>query len=1694
MAAKGSCSITYNVRDMNGKPKVSALWKDLTKVFSGDRRQTMIHYLLSKDGNFLSDNVDTLEFDVDGEVTIESLKRAMDGSGIEGNLSNSVVLTSLNKELGAGRYEYDEALSNVLRFNKGNQFAKGGKDGKGGFMATLTREADGYYSIKVVPRTSEEEYKLADHVQNKLMTDAVITMLENMGLSTEFLRSSRLATKYSTQNPVQDADGLYKVVSVLNGENTAPEVAEAAGHFIVGAMADNPNVRRVVDMLSDLDLQQALFKNEASPFYREGFIVSSESAEEAAGILIGEQLLTPFKDAQNERLATERWKESWKGWTAREKVKALWQQLRNLLGRIARFVGERLGVVKPSEVRGMVESARLAASTAAMGFLSNPEAANPDAALASAHTYVRKSSREMLSEATRTNVDAYRDTIARLKALTRDLKPSMRRADDANNKEIYAKLKDLIANVEGSYGAQLEYESLARTAAIEGIAAAIVGLEEILSNDVSNLLDSINPASKVSFYNDITRNFANMKSVCTAMRNISDICGILSDKLAKLHVESVTIPGKNGNPVAVDLREALDRLNDVLSSNGGEYADTDGKKRKMGGLQQVMEAKMRQMVCDVVEEFYGAKYVDVAAGKVWVMRKGKMPKLVTRSEKRMQIADFVDSLEEDISWFDRYMSSAADCGDFMTAVGYKVSREANMVADRTAMSFWHRLDGLRTQMKTLFGDTDCGRFFELAEEYDEDGNPTGRMVKTGNLISETGVNYGAWERDRKLFKKDLDRRFNEYLAEKRKKFYEENKGAREVYSLTQNQIAMLRYNFVEPLWNQWHKEHSEKDASKRWIPKASKYHNPQWDELFDTGNPGLSEEEVEQRKGQLVWYKHLLEVKSDMDGLLPAGATVPTRAPQMVGRFSHRIENLRQRTGEGWLSAGGRILRMKVAEMWNVRDDEGYLFGTNNEFNELEEDPTQSPAFYEKESRDRLPVFGVNKLRNMDDLSTDLFGTMMAYGSMASSFFAMKQYVDVFGVAKDVLKRREVAGVKESERPSESRAYGRFIKFIEKNVYGINVTPPKFGKNGFIKFLNSLSALGSRILLGGNVAGGIVNTGTGINEILKEALAGEHFGISDVNAANKLYFSNVIDSFVQGYKQRKDDKVSLWIRHWNILGENRDFLRGQSFDQRGMFKNDYGIWRFMDQSLMLPYSTGDHYMQTIPYFALANTVTVYDSEGNPIKLMDAYSVVDGEEVFRAEESGIIEEILRKTKAATDMGTLAEYTDEELEFLAANDLEGESPKAIMTAIKKRKLGNTPKRLVLRDDVFRGPEEILKYRKAIAVINKISDIFERNPNIKNSHKAHLELTDDEIKYLEEEGFLTPSLATAGEATAKELASLKTALTSKTHDYHYNEDDESMFMDKARNITNRLHGIYNQEDKVVLQQNIVGNLWMAMKGYALGMVNRRFGNNRYNIFQQRNTEGTFNTALKVMASIRGQSSWKAAREGLFMGGMFTGIPVTIGEWFFAGSMAVPLAALAGVGVAAGLYGLFNRKFQDKVRADMMKEGFSETQFYNMKRMGTDFLLIEALMLLKMLLAPNGPLAGDDDDSESNIGAGIAYYFVMRWLREQSAFNTLRGIDNEMGSMLDWKPIGLSGSFTMLELGALYARTAYNEAFNNSSDKYKNSDLYYQSSKEGMYEAGDMKAWKKTQRLIPYYRSFYTFQHPYEAASGYEYGRKIR
>ena len=398
-------------------------------------------------------------------------------------------------------------------------------------------------------------------------------------------------------------------------------------------------------------------------------------------------------------------------------------------------------------------------------------------------------------------------------------------------------------------------------------------------------------------------------------------------------------------------------------------------------------------------------------------------------------------------------------------------------------------------------------------------------------------------------------------------------------------------------------------------------------------------------------------------------------------------------------------------------------------------------------------------------------------------------------------------------------------------------------------------------------------------------------------------------------------------------------------------------------------------MQSMSYLALANSIKVYDVDGNEVSLYDAYS--------------------------------------------AEQLEDETGKTFKD-----------RTLALNGIYLKDAESVEKYHMLEGILNEIDNALQSS----SPFGRVTNFTQEQLDYINEKGYYMDDLAT-----------LRTLIETDKYNLTWSVDNESAFMDKAREINNRMHGIYNNQDKVAMQQNIFGNMLLSMKGYALGLAERRFGTSKHSTALGGEVEGSMRTLLKViMSSVTDRGGFSLTMRAILF------------------------------------------PFGKKAKQNMLRAGFSANQFYNMRRNWGDGAVIVALLLLKLLTeAPVGD--DDDDEGETDITAGLVYYFSSRLFREQAAYNTPRGWSDESSTLLN---VAAPAGFSVLTQLWSIASGAIGSQFASEDD----SEYFYQSSKEGIYEKGDAKWERKFWRMFPYLRSEYVFNHPYDAAASYEYGRKLR
>lgn len=272
----------------------------------------------------------------------------------------------------------------------------------------------------------------------------------------------------------------------------------------------------------------------------------------------------------------------------------------------------------------------------------------------------------------------------------------------------------------------------------------------------------------------------------------------------------------------------------------------------------------------------------------------------------------------------------------------------------------------------------------------------------------------------------------------------------------------------------------------------------------------------------------------------------------------------------------------------------------------------------------------------------------------------------------------------------------------------------------------------------------------------------------------------------------------------------------------------------------------------------------------------------------------------------------------------------------------------------------------------------------------------------------------------------------------------NDVVEYMNFCREINIRMHGIYNKLDKTMFHNNIWGHFFLTMKGYALGLLERRFGRRKFNISLSTDIEGSVNTVYKVL---------KKSIVDIFYNEK-AGLTKTEAQKQFLRNIAM-------------IFLPFNKRTA-KAMKDM---GFSESQYYNLRRNSMDGIAITILMILTLLTAKGE----DDDDEEDDYTMGLIHYYSNRLFWEQAAFNYPPAMKKEAESLLHFLPPSLAMSGTIIDTGLKYFEE-YDRA-------------------QGGFEKYDNKGWARTQSFIPYWRSLgkpgSVGQDPYAAKESYDYGK---
>lgn len=1550
-----ACAIKPCVgKDDNGNPIYSKLFDDLLYYFGKNHRDLAVKwYGRLTLPRFVEDNLLIGDFDENGELKFHSAKALRPDMDVYAE----VAIENLEKEYlridGHEATTFEQAIDLAEQFNNNNDTFN--KD----YVAVVTKEQlhewDDNKSQYRVHLSKRENLAAMEQSRETIRTtelqNKMLDLLQSYGINVSFVNNPAYKGKFTTQRVDQTMDALWNLISISTSNKNEYELdeamAEACGQFAVAALEENDLVKRAKEILTDNVVAALVKKYKLNP-------ENYNNAETLLGYLVGQHILSKLQKEKDSQL--------------------------NALGRFCSRIWAKIkSVIKhinPRKISQIRKEAEELADKIAVGFVEKSEDISADEAL-----------KQDITRYAINNVQGETDAKKVIKGVATHLSHLIEQvkkvqSDDKSGKIGYtlSELRKLRGKALDAYRSGNMSEKEMQTFITNSIIEILQSLYNQLSADESLIVDALDEDSLRQALADPDHFIENM--------------GAIGRKIF----------------IASQMLEHLESILSVTANDGfiktlQQFTQVDGVSlQQMNGRLQKLLIDKSDLVRNAqltffqrfLEDFYSARYIQESTHIVFrpLSEGGAFQKI---DPKQYSIQNMLTEYRE-VGLFGvpfSFFTSASNSNDYILQIANMYAKSGKKRIQDHDNEAWQALDNLRYKLSKINrshgGHSDrCDVFYER----DENGQ------LTGNLISQW--HWGQWEQDRQEFKnkifalwKELYPNLKDASSEERSSSWQAffktfnsawNKGTYDqqldkngnpvgtssvftylddegntVIASTDvlkesdfralvdtikklglwgeqdgfyvqydedNNAYSLCYSFrTHSKWDMMTEPNgnpiAERDDEGNIIYETDKDGNPVY-EYDDEGNPhqkvvpdydyrpsdiyededynGLNNEEKE-------WLQEYMQWKYELEStyLLPGTASL-IRAPQFRGRFINKLRNYQKANGNirGSWEAMRHIPPTAFKNIF-VEDAEDTDYGSYWHYQNGEDLFGDYDSQF-LENVERIPLYGIERLKDTRMLSTDLLGKSLAYADMAHSYHEAYNMLGVLETGRSVINRRKAHWF----------ANWRFSKLVDKFVYGKNqwfAFAEKVSRRKrmtITKTTNWLQKMASLVFLGGNVHSATANALMGLSEIFREAVVGHYFNLKDFSVAMAQYAGVV--SLTEGERRfwgqdgielhpgksiKSNDVLSMMIRKFDILGDVQD--RNRNWNTRST-----QMTILASRLAWMPYHVADHFMQVVPFLMVANNTFVYDKEGNKIKFMDLYEV-------RYDDNG------RRMLAIKE------------EYMPDRDQEGNylAPKIFFN------------KLTAEDD-----EALSECVDAIDTA-----VYDEDTGLTECKKDYKDL-----------------LTKTGLLDAPNLSYIHDKLMMIRKHNALTDEESVMYMElglkiRAREITNQMHGIYNTEDKTLAQSIAAGNILSSMKGYAYGMIIRRFGGHKYNAALGEETVGSMRAGL-VMNLYYLSNFFKQPGHGLFSLLTAAGTMSANVAYFMPGvSSLLPSTVLFVTQLAAYGYTFLNH---DKLRRD----GFSEAQIIAARRCAVDYMGIAVTKLLNIMLS--GMLAsgdGDDDGDYSDL-----------------------------------------------------------------------------------------------------------------------------
>lgn len=470
------------------------------------------------------------------------------------------------------------------------------------------------------------------------------------------------------------------------------------------------------------------------------------------------------------------------------------------------------------------------------------------------------------------------------------------------------------------------------------------------------------------------------------------------------------------------------------------------------------------------------------------------------------VEEMLTTSEGDISLLDRWLDGMGDSSDILLRTFDKVVKNAK---DKARIASLREIKQIQNLM--LEAENKGITSFDWMYEKDSEGN------LTGNYVSE--YNIGQYLKDEKAMRAALDKK----------------------YGVNPSGEAMTKKIAERRNWYNTHSRMVDVGNGKRVRRPGASYKNSAYTSIMNNAN-----------KASI--FKKVIELKNSMDARYNSGGIYGNRAIQC------RKDGV-QRFMDSMSSASNIFTQIKEnlkAEIMEKPDDD-QLFGARSR---------KGLTDFSGREFLSLPKLYTTLLENPNELSTDIFKSLMLYSISSNEYSQLDKVIDGLETGRVLATEFRQNKVTRGSTPIQERFNSLGMSFVnniftpvgstnmdaklndffESQVYGKYLKDSGYtelfgNKVNHNKVASLVLKCTSLAQMGFNFLANIANVTTGIGMQNIEAAANQYFSVSDLASADATYMSLMPGVTAEMGSRVKTNKLSLFDELFDV---KQDFKNASS--------------------------------------------------------------------------------------------------------------------------------------------------------------------------------------------------------------------------------------------------------------------------------------------------------------------------------------------------------------------------------------------------------------------------------------------------------------------------------------------------------------------------------------------------------------------